>query len=277
MDLTEFRLWARYIYEISGNFLEPAKAYLIESRLNPLLQEYECRTFSDLYQKSRMDLTRDIEKKIIDRITTNETFFFRDNYPFEILKFKILPELIDRKTQQAYSNSPVSLRIWSAGCSTGQEVYSIAIALKEILVDLDKYHVTVLGTDISSTAIARASYGVYNRFEMDRGLASEQMEKYFTAEGENWKIKDEIRALATFRKMNLMQPFEGLGKFDIIFCRNVAIYFTTDDRKNLFGNIEKVLSADGRMMIGSTESLTGIAPQFEPRHHFRSVFYQLKK
>jgi chemotaxis protein methyltransferase CheR len=277
MDQAEFRLWARYVYDISGNFLEPAKAYLVESRLGKLLQEFDCRTFADLYQKSRNDGNKDIEKRIIDQITTNETLFFRDNYPFEMLKFKILPELIDRKTKQGYSSSPISIRIWSAGCSTGQEVYSIAIALKKILVDLKKYHVTVLGTDISSSAIARASSGTYNKFEMDRGLACEQMEENFICDGQCWKIKDEIRALVAFKKMNLMMPFAGLGKFDIIFCRNVAIYFTMDDRKKLFVNIEKVLAADGSLIIGSSESLIDIAPQFEPRRYLRSVFYRLKK
>jgi chemotaxis protein methyltransferase CheR len=277
IDQIEFRLWARYVYDISGILLEPAKSYLIESRLGPLLKEYACRTFGDLYQKSRMDSTRTIEKRIIDQITTNETLFFRDNAPFEMLKYKILPDVVDRKTQKAFSSSPISLRIWSAGCSTGQEVYSIAIALKEIFVDLNKYNVMVLGTDISGMAIARASQGMYSQFEMDRGLTSERMEQHFIHEGDIWKIKDEIRAMATFKKMNLMQPFVGLGKFDIIFCRNVAIYFTIEDRKKLFRQIEDVLAADGRLIIGSTESLTGIALQFEPKRYLRSVFYQLKK
>ena len=277
IDQTEFRLWVKYVYDISGILLEPAKSYLIESRLGPLLREYACRTFGDLYQKSRMDNTRTIEKRIIDQITTNETLFFRDSAPFEMLKYKILPDVVDRKTQKAFSNRPISLRIWSAGCSTGQEVYSIAIALKEILVDLNKYNAMVLGTDISGMAIARASHGTYSQFEMDRGLTSERMEQYFIHEGDVWKIKDEIRAMATFKKMNLMQPFVGLGKFDIIFCRNVAIYFTIEDRKKLFRHIEDVLAADGYLIIGSTESLTGIALQFEPKRYLRAVFYQLNK
>jgi chemotaxis protein methyltransferase CheR len=277
IDQTEFRLWARYIYDISGISLDSAKFYLIESRLGPLLKEYACRTFSDLYQQSKMDGTRTIEKRIIDQITTNETFFFRDNTPFEMLKYKILPDIVDRKTQKAFSSCPVALRIWSAGCSTGQEVYSIAIAVKEILADLNKYHVTILGTDISGMVIARASQGIYRRFEMDRGLTSERMDQYFIREGEAWKIKDEIRAMASFKKMNLLQPFVGLGKFDVIFCRNVAIYFTMDDRKKLFRHIENVLATDGGLIIGSSESLTGIAPQFEPKRYLRSVFYQLKK
>jgi chemotaxis protein methyltransferase CheR len=277
MDTAEFGMWARYIQDISGIFLEPAKSYLIETRLGPLLREHNCRTFTDLYQKSRADATQEIEKKIIDQITTNETFFFRDVSPFKMLKIKILPDLIDRKTQQALTNSPVPIRIWSAGCASGQEVYSIAIILKEMLEDAKNYQLAVLGTDISSKAIRRADCGTYSKFEVDRGLTGELMEKYFVHNGEGWKIKDDIRAMVTFKKMNLMLPFAGLGKFDIIFCRNVAIYFTLTDRKKLFDNIETVLAADGSLIIGSTESLTGIAPQFEPRSYSGSMFYQLKK
>lgn len=277
MDQTEFRLWAGYIYDISGIFLEPAKSYLIESRLSPLLQECDCRTFRDLYQKSRNEGDKSIEKRIVDQITTKETSFFRDTHPFELLKYKILPELIDRKTHQPFSKGPIPLRIWSAGCSTGQEVYSIAFSLKEILVEPEKYNLSVLGTDISSTAIARASCGTYTKLEMDRGLASEQMDLYFIREGECWKVKDEMRAMVSFKKMNLMQPFAGLGKFDIIFCRNVAIYFTIEDRYKLFSYIEKVLAPDGKLIIGSTETLTGVASQFEPRRYLGSVFYQMKK
>ena len=277
MDPAEFGMWARYIQDISGIFLEPAKSYLIETRLGPILRECNCRTFTALYQKSRADATKEIEKKIIDQITTNETFFFRDVAPFEMLKFKIVPDLINRKTQQAFTNAPVAIRIWSAGCASGQEVYSIAMILKEMLEDSKNYQLTVLGTDISSKAIRRADHGTYSKFEVDRGLTSEQTEKNFVRDGEGWKIKDDIRAMVSFKKMNLMLPFAGMGKFDIIFCRNVAIYFTTADRKKLFENIETVLAADGILIVGATESLTGIAPQFEPRSYSGSMFYQLRK
>jgi chemotaxis protein methyltransferase CheR len=276
MDQAEFKMWARYIQDISGIFLEPAKSYLIETRFAPLLREYHCRTFSELYQKSMADGTRNIENKIIDQITTNETLFFRDVSPFEILKIKILPALIDQKIQQAFSNAPVPIRIWSAGCSSGQEVYSIAITLKEMLSDSKNYQVTVLGTDISSRAIFRAECGVYSQFEVDRGLTIDQLEKYFVREGDFWKIRKNIRDMVSFKKMNLMQPFMRLGRFDIIFCRNVAIYFAMTDRKKLFENIEKVLALDGSLIIGSTESLTGIAPQFELWPACGSMFYRLR-
>ena len=276
IDPNEFRLWARYVHDISGITLEPAKAYLIESRLVPLLKEYACRTLSDLYQKSRSDGTRTLEKRIIDRITTHETFFFRDPALFEMLKHHLLPDILGRKKQNAFSASPVPVRIWCAGCATGQEVYSVAMAAKEIRLDPDM-HLSVLGTDISDTAIARARQGTYRRIETDRGLTSGQLERFFTRQGDAWKISDEIRAMTTFKKMNLMRPFAGLGRFDIIFCRNVAIYFTVDDRKKLFRHIAEALTADGGLIIGATETLTDIAPWFEPRRHFGPVFYRMRE
>jgi chemotaxis protein methyltransferase CheR len=275
MDQMEFGLWARYVYELTGIALEPAKSYLIESRLEPLLKVHDCKSLGDLYHKSRMDRTGNIQKDIIDRITTKETLFFRDHSPFEMLKYKILPDMIDRKQRNAFSRLPISIRVWSAGCSTGQEVYSIAIALKEILEDMARCNISILGTDISGAAIARASSGTYSQLEIERGICTERLSAYFTRDGDVWKISDDIRGMATFRTMNLMQSFTDLGKFDMVFCRNVAIYFTLEDRKKLFQQIEKVLQDDGVLLIGSTESLTGIAPRFMPRRYLKSVFYQV--
>ncbi len=277
LDQNEFRYWAKYICEISGISLESSKTYLIESRLLPLLKEYDCMAFRDLYQKSRNDATGEIEKRIVDQITTNETSFFRDNHHFEMLKYKIIPDIINRQMQQAYSGDPPSIRIWSAGCSTGQEVYSIAISVQEILDNPKDYNLSVLGTDISGAVISKASSGTYNQMEMERGLPHVALKKYFFQKRNTWKIKDEILELVTFKKVNLFKSFSELGKFDVIFCRNVAIYFQMDDRKKLFQNIEKALAKDGILVIGSTETLTGIAPQYEPRRYLKSVYYQLRK
>jgi chemotaxis protein methyltransferase CheR len=171
---------------------------------------------------------------------------------------------------------PINIRIWSAACSTGQEIYSLAIILKELIPDQKKYRIKLLGTDISDDAVAQASYGKYNRFEIERGLEKDQLQKYFVSNGSSWKIRDDIRAMAVFQKRNLMEPFTGIGQFDVVFCRNVAIYFSIEDRKRLFDKIAGVMAPDGYLVIGSTESLTGICPQFEPQRHLRSVFYTLK-
>lgn len=270
----EFKVISKYIYNISGISLDQSKAYLIETRLGGLLEEHGFSSYSELYYKAKTD--KSLERNIIDAITTNETLFFRDSSPFEALQHKILPDLIDARAKKSSGHLPISIRIWSAACSTGQEVFTIAMVLKELLPDLKRYNIKLLGTDISDAAIARASYGKYNKFEIERGLARDKLQKYFSPNGNSWKIKDEIRAMANFRKLNLMLPFNGLGKFDIIFCRNVAIYFSNEDREKVFNKIADALVEDGYLIIGSTESLTGICPRFQPQRYIRSIFYQLK-
>jgi chemotaxis protein methyltransferase CheR len=269
----EIQLFAKYIYEISGIHIEASKAYLIETRLGRILESENCSSYSEFHRKAKIDTTKALEKKVIDAITTNETLFFRDGNPFELLRHKILPEIIDQRLA-AKIQRPI--RIWSAACSTGQEVFSIAIVLKELLGSNPQYGIKLLGTDLSDAAVKQASYGSYNKFEIERGLPRDRLHLYFTPDGANWKIKDTIRSMASFQKLNLMHPFLGLGKFDIIFCRNVAIYFTLEDRKKLFSKIADALEPDGYLIIGSTESLTGVCPRFVPKRHLKSIFYQLR-
>ena len=268
----ELKLVAQYIQDITGIYLDQSKSYLFETRLSSVAETHGCKSYQELQAKAKKDSSKAIEKSIVDAITTNETLFFRDKGPFELLQHKILPEIIDARSSK--SSMKTQIKIWSAAASTGQELYSIAIVIKELLKDAPRYAFTLLGTDISDAAIAQASYGKYNRFEIERGLDKKYLEKFFTLFGDSWKIKDEIRAMVNFRKLNLMQPFTGLGKFDIIFCRNVAIYFTLEDRKKLFNKLADSLADDGYLVIGSTESLTGVCPRFIPKRHLRSIFYQ---
>jgi chemotaxis protein methyltransferase CheR len=272
---SELKLIAQYIYDISGIFLDESKSYLFETRLSSIAEQLGCTSYQDLYNKAKRDLKKDIERQIVDAISTNETLFFRDKGPFELLQHKLLPEIIDKRTPSSPSLK-TNLKIWSAASSTGQELYSIAIVIKELLPDLSRYSIKLLGTDISDNAVSQASYGKYNKFEIERGLPQKQLQRYFTLFGDSWKIKDEIRAMVNFKKLNLMLPFVALGKFDIIFCRNVAIYFTLQDRKNLFNRIADSLADDGFLLIGSTESLTGVCPRLIPQKHLKSIFYQKK-
>lgn len=272
----EHDLFCQYIQELSGIHLDRSKAYLLETRMASLLEQEHCTCFAELYDKARHLQGETLRQKIIDRISTNETFFFRDKKPFELLQHKIIPDLIDARRAASSGFFPTPIRIWSAACSTGQEIYSVAIVLKELLQDLSGYRIQLLGTDLSNTAIARASRGEYNQFEIKRGLSEEMLKKYFTFNGSAWKINDDIRAMVAFKKMNLMVPFDGLGKFDIVFCRNVGVYFNMTDRKKLFGNISRVMEKDAYLLIGATESLINVDPRYEPRRYLRSVFYQLK-
>ncbi len=270
----EFQLLKKYIYESSGIALEKGKEYLLETRLNSLLDEYGCSTFRDLYFKSKADSTNKIEEKIIDAISTNETYFFRDKAPFELLQHKILPDLIDKRSKN--STLKPSLKLWSAASSTGQEIYSIAMTLNEMGISTNNYNIKLLGTDISDSAVAQASYGSYNKFEVSRGLEQTRLNRYFDKIEDKWRINDQIRIMVQFKKMNLMKSFAGIGKFDIILCRNVMIYFTEEDRKRIYTNLARALEPDGYLLIGSTESLTNVTDLFQSQRYLQSTFYQFK-
>lgn len=272
----EIKIFSRYIYDISGVSIDQGKVYLIETRLARLMEEHRCSSYLELYHKAKNDKARVLEQRIVDEITTKETSFFRDNNPFELLQHKILPDLIDVRTTYSSGILPIPIRIWSSACSTGQEIYSIAMVLRELMNNTAKFTIRLLGTDISNAAIARASRGEYNKFEIERGLSADRISRYFTCNGNYWRIKDEIRAMVSFKKLNLLQPFDALGKFDIVFCRNVAIYFGLEDRIKLFDRVARILERDGCLIIGSTESLTTIHSGFEPKRYLRSVFYQLR-
>jgi chemotaxis protein methyltransferase CheR len=269
----EMPVWSRYIKEICGIHLDDSKGYLLETRLGSLLSEAGASNFSELFYKVRADTSSKLRGKIIEAITTNETSFFRDTSPFELLRHKLIPDLIDRRKG---NGARIPIRIWSAACSTGQEAYSTAITLKELLGDLTRYDIRILGTDISNKVVAEASYGEYNRMDLERGLGPEALTRHFMVSGDRWKVRDEIRAMASFRTMNLLEPFSFPIPFDIVFCRNVAIYFTEPDKIRLFRNLTKYLARDGCLIIGSTESISGLCPELEPKRHLRSVFYQWK-
>jgi len=272
----ETRVLTAYIYSLCGVHLDETKVYLLENRLATLLQEYACSSYAELHFRARNDATNTLPRKIVDAVTTGETSFFRDLSPFDLFQQKLLPELIDRKKKSSLGSSPVSFRIWSAACSSGQEIYSTAIILKETLGNLAQYNIRILGTDVSDQAVTRASRGIYSQLDVDRGLSPERLRKYFSAVEGGWKINDELRALASFKKLNLLEDFSAIGRFDIIFCRNVAIYFTEPDKIRLFNRLGGALLPDGALIIGSTESLTGLCPQFEAMRYMRSVFYRLK-
>jgi chemotaxis protein methyltransferase CheR len=272
----EVGVWARYIQDSCGVVLDQTKAYLLETRLDGILRETGSTSFSGLYYKVKSDTTNALRGKIVDAITTHETSFFRDSSPFELLRHKLLPELIDRRGK--LGGRPIPIRIWSAACSTGQEVYTTGIILKELLGSFAGYDIRILGSDISNRSVAAASRGCYSELEISRGLPlNNAARKHFVAEAGGWKIRDEIRGLATFRKMNLLEAFDFPTPFDIILCRNVAIYFSEPDRARMFRNFGRCMARDGALIIGSTESLTGLCPEFVPGRYLRAVFYQLQR
>lgn len=270
----ELETWSDYIVSLCGIRLDQTKGYLLESRLADLAKSTASSSFSELFYKVKADLSGRLSKQVVEKITTRETSFFRDNSPFQLLQNKILPELVDRAVGRGIRTPQI--RIWSAACSSGQEIYTIAMTMHELLGDMSKFRIRLLATDISNEAIAHASKAVYAPFEISRGLPANLRQKYFVPEGKDWKVKDEIRAMVSFRQMNLLKDFSAVGSFDIIFCRNVAIYFDEKDKKDMFTRLSRQLDPEGTLIIGSTESITGLCPFFLSKRHLRSIYYQLK-
>jgi chemotaxis protein methyltransferase CheR len=267
----DIKVISRLVNDLCGVVLDESKGYLIESRLSAIVEQAGCKTFSELYYKARYNMDTALRNAIIDAITTQETLFFRDTSPFDALKFKALPELIDAKARTAF---PKRIRIWSAACSTGQEPYSIAMVFHELLPDIAKWDITITATDISNAAIEQASRGRYAELAIKRGMRPELLNKYFVREPDGWRARDELRALIAYRRLNLLEPFRNLGPFDVIFCRNVAIYFSAEARRDLFERLARELAPGGYMFVGSSESLTDLGPRFAPQHHCRAIFYR---
>lgn len=276
LSAAEFEKLSRFIMDTAGIQLDKGKEYLMEARLEPILERLGFKSYNDLHKHAVSDASGKLKASIIDAITINETYFFRDNTPFELLKNKILPEIIDQKSK-VYGQHKIPLKIWSAACSTGQEVYSLAMTLSEMRLFSERFDISILGTDISNEAVAKASYGKYNQFEIERGLSSYFLNKYFSKTGNGWRIKDEIRVLARFSQMDLNKPFTALGTFDVILCRNVAIYFPTSGKIKLFNKLADCLNASGALIVGGSESLAGLTSEFVPKHYLNGVFYQLRQ
>jgi chemotaxis protein methyltransferase CheR len=271
---SELPIVASLVKELCGIVLDGSKGYLVESRLGRLAESSGCSSFSELCRKARSNGDKTLQSQIIDAITTQETIFFRDGSPFDVLQHRVIPDLIDSKAGSMFSKR---IRIWSAACSTGQEVYSIAMALNECLPDISSWDVKIVGMDISDAAIKYASMGRYAKHEIQRGMKPDLLRKYFHEEPDRWRVKDELRYLASFQKRNLLEPFTDLGLFDVIFCRNVAIYFDYKTKCDLFQRLSKQLIANGYMFVGSSESLSDLGKHFTPQHHCRAVYYQPNK
>ncbi|MEM8866014.1 MAG: protein-glutamate O-methyltransferase CheR [Planctomycetota bacterium] len=257
--------------DLCGIALDESKSYLIEGRLADLVQRHGCGSYAELARKARSITSRDVQTDIVNAITTNETLWFRDTTPFEALRYKLLPELIDAKQKSPF---PKRLRVWSAACSTGQEAYSIAMAFGDIVPDLADWDLQVYGTDISPAAVEKAKQGVYSDLEISRGLEQKYRGAYFVKQGKDWQINSVLRSKCKFDVRNLHAPMTGIGKFDVIFCRNVAIYFSDADKKKLFRSLASVLNPGGWLFVGSSESLSSMGKEWTPYRHCRAVCYQ---
>ena len=257
------------VNDLCGIYLDESKDYLIEGRLGKLLQSNSCESYSDFAKKVRID--RALQTEVIDAITTNETLWFRDSSPFEALKFKIFPELIDAKMKSAV---PKKFRVWSAACSTGQEAYSIAMTFADTVADFESWDFQVVGTDVSPSAVNTAQQGLYSQLEVSRGLDQKHLSGYFLRQGTNYRVNEILQSRCDFQVRNLLKPLSDLGTFDVIFCRNVSIYFTRRDRDLMFKRLGKMLTPGGWLFTGSGESLADLGPNWSPKQHCRAICYQ---
>ncbi|HCS55874.1 protein-glutamate O-methyltransferase CheR [Rubinisphaera sp.] len=266
---TEIQMVCRKVNELCGIQWDASKTYLIESRLKPLLSSFNLPSYEALIRA--LPLNHKLRIALIDAVTTRETLFFRDDTAYQALEYKALPEIIDIRAKSIF---PKKLRIWSAACSSGQEPYSIGMLLHRMIPDIYNWDIQIHATDISEAAIAHASRGRYSDLEMSRGVPADMKSRYFTRVGSEWQIIDPIRSLVSFEKRNLLEPFTGLGHYDIIFCRNVAIYFDLPIKRDLFERLANVMETHGVLMVGTSENLLGYGPRWAPQRHCRSVYYR---
>jgi chemotaxis protein methyltransferase CheR len=266
-EYEEFRI---FLQDACGIVLGDNKHYLVTSRLTRLMQEFGLITFGDLMRRLKVDRST-LREKIIDAMTTNETLWFRDNYPFEILRQIILPEISRQR--------PIQLRIWSAASSSGQEAYSISITIQEYLNQRPgslPANCQIIGTDISTSMLRQATAGIYDSLALARGISEERRQKYFIQQNEQWEIKPEIKRRAIFRELNLAQSYASLGKFDIIFCRNVLIYFSSELKTDILERMAKSLNPNGYLFLGGSESPTSYTDLYVMVRTPHGVVYQLK-
>jgi len=236
------------VFERSQNVLDPSRDYLFETRLAKLMRNRGLTHLEELVQLLRLRCDPALEHSVAEAMTINETSFFRDTRPFELLRAELLPTLIESRRHLR------TLRFWSAACSTGQEGYSLAMLLLEHFPLLTTWRVKIEGTDISSEVVHRCRSGTYHRIEMNRGLPARNIVRFFDHHGEDWTVKPELRNLCNFRQANLCAdslPFTE--RFDVIFLRNVMLYFSQDSRKKLLATVHRLLAPDGILFLGSSE------------------------
>lgn len=258
MSYFDFEFLRSFLRQRSGLALSPDKKYLLESRLAPVCRQHGIDNLANMVLLLRGGRCPDLERDVVEAMTTNETFFFRDKLPFDLFSEVLLPRYLAARA------STRRLRIWCAAASTGQEPYSIAMLIDDAQAKLAGWRVDILATDISTAVLEKARAGVYNQFEVQRGLPERFRQKHFTRIGDQWQISSAIRSMVEFRQLNLIQPFCHTEPFDIIYCRNVLIYFDRPTKADVLRRLSSVLQPDGSMILGASETVVGLVEGFAP-------------
>lgn len=271
LDENSYHQFRVFLEQQCGIVLGERKQYLVKSRLAPLMNKFDVSSLSELVTRTLSPVERQLRAAVIDAMTTNETLWFRDDYPFKLLQSKLLPDFANRQT-------PV--KIWSAASSSGQEPYSIAMSVLEYQQrnpGAFKRGVQVVGTDISTTMLEHCKYGHYDSLALARGLSEERKRQFFES-GDNGmlKVNDQVKKMVSFRPLNLLNSYSLMGRFDIVFCRNVLIYFSPEIKAQIISQIHGTLNDGGYLFLGASESLSGLSDDFNMLRCNPGIVYQKK-
>jgi len=250
----------------SGLVISADKQYLVESRLLPVARRHALTGIAELVHKLHQSGSDEIVKEILEAMATKESFFFRDKIPFEHFRDTIMPGLIRARAARR------RLRIWCAAASTGQEPYSLAMSLSEMGERLADWRIDIIATDLSQDALAKAQAGSYNQFEVQRGLPIALLLKYFRQRGDHWEIAPAVRSMVQFRQLNLLGDFDHLGLFDVVFCRNVLIYFDQPTKTAVLDRMARAMEGDGFLILGAAETVVGLTNSFRPVVNCRGLY-----
>ena len=265
MRIEDFDVYKDLLMEKSGLVLTPDKSYLLDSRLTPVAKKWGYESLDKMSAALRGVADPGLIKDIVEAMTTNETSFFRDSRPFDIFRETIIPHL------QKIRGTQKRVRIWCAAASSGQEPYSLAMTIKEH-GGLAGWNIEIIATDISTDILDLAKAGVYSQFEVQRGMPITMLMKYFEQKDEKWHIKDEIKHMVQYKYFNLLDSMAGLGRFDVVFCRNVLIYFDKETKGKVLQKIKGQLAPDGHLFLGGAETVIGISDAFVPAPDLRGVY-----
>ena len=266
MTDADFEFLRGFLKARSGLSLSAEKRYLVDSRLSPVCRRFKLASLSDLVTRLRTNRDGEAERAVVEAMTTNETFFFRDRAPFDLFRDALLPRYLAGRA------SARRLRIWCAASSTGQEPYSLAMVLDEAKAKLGGWKVEIVATDICTEVLEKARAGLYSQFEVQRGLPVQMLLKHFTQVGDQWQISPAIRAMVDYRPLNLIKDFGSLGSFDIIYCRNVLIYFDAAMKTDVLRRLSNALAPDGVMLLGAAETVIGLTDALMPDPGHRGLY-----
>ncbi|MDP2298505.1 MAG: protein-glutamate O-methyltransferase CheR [Pseudolabrys sp.] len=266
MTPNDFDFLRKLLRDRSGLVLSAEKQYLAESRLLPVARRHGLASLGDLVGEVRARPAAPLSIAVVEAMTTNETFFYRDKTPFENFRDFIMPALLAARRREK------RIRIWCAAASTGQEPYSLAMTLTDMAAATAGFRIEIIATDLSGDVVERAKAGVYSQFEVQRGLPIQLLLKYFTQVRDSWQIAPEIRAMVQFRTLNLLNDFSPLGTFDVVFCRNVLIYFDQETKIGVFNRMAGQVANDGYLVLGAAETVVGLTDTFKPVPERRGLY-----